>query len=188
VRPSLKRVLVANRGEIAVRVIRACRTLGLETVAVYSEADRGSLATTLADRAVCIGPARAAESYLNAPAIIACALGTRADAVHPGYGFLAENADFASACADAGLVFVGPSPAAIRAMGDKAAAKALMEKAGVPVVPGYHGEDQSEARLLKEAKKIGFPILIKPSAGGPMKTSLVSSQARGSAGFSARKP
>ena len=165
-RPALKRVLVANRGEIAVRIIRACRTLGLETVAVYSEADRGSLATTLADRAVCIGPPRAAESYLNAPAIIACALGTRADAVHPGYGFLAENADFAAACADAGLVFVGPSPAVIRAMGDKLRAREVAAAVGVPVVPGSRGTLDSLADAEEAGRRLGYPLLLKAAAGG----------------------
>ena len=165
-RPALKRVLVANRGEIAVRIIHACRALGLETVAVYSEADRGSLATTLADRAVCIGPARAAESYLNAPAIITTALKTGADAVHPGYGFLAENADFASACADAGLVFVGPSPAAIRAMGDKLRARELAAAIGVPIVPGSRGALDCLAGAEEAGRRLGYPLLLKAAAGG----------------------
>jgi 3-methylcrotonyl-CoA carboxylase alpha subunit len=161
-----QKILIANRGEIACRIARTARRMGVRTVAVYSEADRGALHVTLADEAVAIGPAPARESYLVAERLIDAARATGAQAIHPGYGFLSENAEFAEACASMGLVFIGPPAAAIRAMGDKAAAKALMEKAGVPVVPGYHGEDQSEARLLKEAKKIGFPILIKPSAGG----------------------
>ena len=158
----MKRVLVANRGEIAVRVIGACRTLGLETVSVYSEADRGALPTRLADRAVCIGPARAAESYLNVSAILAAALGTRCDAVHPGYGFLAENAAFAEACAEHGLRFVGPPPEVIRLMGDKLRAREVARKVGVPVVPGSQGPLLSPS----EAERFGYPLLLKASAGG----------------------
>ena len=161
-----QKILIANRGEIACRIERTARRMGVRTVAVYSEADRGALHVALADEAVAIGPAPARESYLVAERLIDAARVTGAEGIHPGYGFLSENAEFAEACASAGLVFIGPPAAAIRAMGDKAAAKAIMEKAGVPVVPGYHGEDQSEARLLEEAKRIGFPILIKPSAGG----------------------
>ena len=161
-----QKILIANRGEIACRIARTARRMGIRTVAVYSEADRDALHVAMADEAVAIGPAPARESYLVAERLIDAARVTGAQAVHPGYGFLSENADFAEACASMGLVFIGPPAAAIRAMGDKAAAKALMEKAGVPVVHGYHGEDQSEARLLKEAKDVGFPVLIKPSAGG----------------------
>src|SRR6201996_8481221 len=160
------KILVANRGEIALRVMRSARQLGLGVVAVYSDADRDALHVKQADQAVRIGEALPAQSYLNIPAIIAAARASGADAVHPGYGFLAENEDFAQACKDAGLVFIGPSPEAIRAMGNKAGAKEIMQKAGVPVVPGYQGADQSDAVMLAEAKKIGFPVMIKAVAGG----------------------
>ncbi len=163
---SFSSLLVANRGEIACRVIRTARRMGLRTVAVFSDADAQAMHVAMADTAIRIGPAPARESYLDIPAIIAAARATGAEAIHPGYGFLSENADFAEACAEAGITFVGPPPAAIRAMGSKAAAKALMERAGVPLVPGYHGEDQSEATLRREAARIGFPILVKASAGG----------------------
>ncbi|EYD74874.1 Methylcrotonyl-CoA carboxylase biotin-containing subunit [Rubellimicrobium mesophilum DSM 19309] len=161
-----QRILIANRGEIACRVIDTARRLGVETVAVYSDADAEARHVAMADRAVRIGPPPAAESYLNGAAIIEAARATGAQAIHPGYGFLSENPDFAEAVAAAGLVFVGPSAKAIRAMGLKDAAKALMERAGVPVVPGYHGEDQSPERLSREARRIGYPILIKAVAGG----------------------
>ena len=161
-----KKILIANRGEIACRVIRTARRLGVHTVAVYSDADRDALHVRMADEARRIGPAPARESYLNGAAIIAAARESGAEAIHPGYGFLSENESFAAACAQAGLVFVGPSPEAIAAMGDKSAAKRLMEKAAVPLVPGYHGEDQDPGSLAKAAAKIGFPVLIKPSAGG----------------------
>jgi 3-methylcrotonyl-CoA carboxylase alpha subunit len=160
------KLLIANRGEIACRVIRTARRMGIRTVAVYSEADARALHVETADEAQLIGPARARDSYLRIDRIIEAARRSGAEAVHPGYGFLSENAEFAEACAKAGLVFVGPPPAAIRAMGSKSAAKALMEKAGVPLVPGYHGEAQEPKLLLKEAKRIGFPVLIKASAGG----------------------
>jgi 3-methylcrotonyl-CoA carboxylase alpha subunit len=160
------KILIANRGEIACRVIATARRLGVTTVAVYSEADRRALHAALADEAWPIGPAPARESYLNIHAILDAALRSAAEAVHPGYGFLSENADFAEACAAAGLVFIGPPPAAIRAMGSKAAAKALMQRHGVPVVPGYHGDDQDPGRLREEAERLGFPVLIKASAGG----------------------
>lgn len=160
------RVLVANRGEIALRVMRSARQLGLGVVAVYSDADRDALHVRQADQAVRIGEALPAQSYLNIPAIIAAARATGADAVHPGYGFLAENEEFAQACKDAGLVFIGPSPQAIEAMGNKAGAKEIMKKAGVPVVPGYQGADQSDEVMLAEAKRIGFPVMIKAVAGG----------------------
>jgi 3-methylcrotonyl-CoA carboxylase alpha subunit len=160
------KILIANRGEIACRVIRTARRLGVRTVAVHSDADAGALHVRLADEARRIGPAAAQESYLSIEAILAAARDTGAQAIHPGYGFLSENEDFAAACRDAGIVFIGPSPEAIAAMGDKAAAKRLMEKAGVPLVPGYHGEKQEAALLEKEAARIGFPVLIKPSAGG----------------------
>ncbi len=143
------KILIANRGEIALRVIRTARAMGYRTVAVYSDADRDARHVSAADQAVHIGAALPAHSYLNIPNIIAAAKLSGADAVHPGYGFLAENEDFAQACADAGLVFIGPPPAAIAAMGSKAAAKALMERAGVPLVPGYHGRDNDPALLAR---------------------------------------
>jgi len=154
------KILIANRGEIACRVIRTARRLGMRCVAVYADADRGARHVRLADEA------RRIESYLDIDAIVAAARACGAQAIHPGYGFLSENEDFAAACAKAGVVFVGPTPEAIAAMGDKAAAKRLMEKAGVPLVPGYHGEAQDAARLEKEAARVGFPVIIKPSAGG----------------------
>ncbi len=160
------KLLIANRGEIACRIIATCRYLGLATVAVYSEADANARHVRLADEATCIGPAASRESYLRADKVIAAALATGAQAVHPGYGFLSENADFARACADAGLTFIGPPVSAIEAMGSKSAAKALMQAAGVPLVPGYHGDDQSPALLRNEATRIGYPVLIKASAGG----------------------
>ncbi len=159
-------LLIANRGEIACRVIRTARAMGLRSVAVYSEADAGALHVEMADEAVLLGPARARDSYLNVERIIDAARQTGAEAVHPGYGFLSESADFAQACADAGLVFVGPRPEMIEAMGSKSGAKALMEKAGVPLVPGYHGEAQDDATLSDATAKIGFPVLVKASAGG----------------------
>ncbi len=159
-------LLIANRGEIACRIIRTARAMGLRTIAVFSDADAQAMHVALADTAIRLGPAPARESYLSIPALIAAARATGAEAIHPGYGFLSENADFADGCAEAGLVFVGPPPAAIRAMGSKAAAKALMEQAGVPLVPGYHGDDQSDETLRAEAHRIGFPILVKASAGG----------------------
>ena len=160
------KLLIANRGEIACRVVRTAKALGLRTVAVFSEADRDALHVEAADEAECIGPAPAADSYLNIDAIVGAARRSAADAVHPGYGFLAENADFAEAVEKAGLVFVGPPARAIRAMGDKSVAKAIMEKAGVPVVPGYHGARQDLATLGKAAQKIGYPVLVKACKGG----------------------
>ncbi len=162
----IKRLLIANRGEIACRIIRTARAMGIRTIAVYSEADADAMHVRLADSARLIGPASATQSYLVIEKLIAAAKAEGAEAIHPGYGFLSERAAFAEACADAGIVFVGPSADAIRAMGDKARAKALMGKAGVPLTPGYHGEDQSEALLTAEAAKIGFPVLVKASAGG----------------------
>jgi len=159
-------LLIANRGEIACRVIRSARAMGLRTVAVYSEADRDSMHVAMADEAVLLGPARARDSYLNIERVIEAARKTGAEAVHPGYGFLSENAEFAQACLDAGLVFVGPTAAMMTAMGSKSGSKQLMEKAGVPLVPGYHGEAQDEAILAEAADKIGFPVLVKASAGG----------------------
>jgi len=160
------RLLVANRGEIAVRVIRACRELGIETVAVYSEADRHGLHVRIADRAVCIGPAAAGESYLAIPRVIAAAAETGAQAVHPGYGFLSENAAFAEACVDAGLVFVGPPAAVIARMGSKIEARRLVAAHGVPVVPGEAPIDQSDESLVRAVEQVGCPVLVKPSAGG----------------------
>src|SRR5216110_1103772 len=160
------RVLVANRGEITLRIMRTARRLGYGVVAVYSDADRDALHVREADEGVHIGGALPAQSYLRVEAIIAAAKASGADAVHPGYGFLAENEEFAQACRDAGLVFIGPSPEAIKAMGNKAGAKAIMQGAGVPCVPGYQGADQSDATMLAEAKKIGFPVMIKAIAGG----------------------
>src|SRR5215475_1237370 len=160
------KILIANRGEIALRILRTAKRLGYGTVAVYSDADRDALHVREADSAVRIGEALPAQSYLRIEAIIAAAKASGASAVHPGYGFLAENEDFAQACRDAGLVFIGPSPEAIKAMGHKAGAKEIMQKAGVPVVPGYQGADQSDAVMLAEAKKIGFPVMIKAVAGG----------------------
>ncbi len=161
-----KRILIANRGEIAVRIIRACRELGLSPVAVYSEADAHALHVRLADAAVCIGPPAAAQSYLRAEALITAAHQLGAEAIHPGYGFLSENAAFARQCAEAGLVFIGPPPAAIEALGGKIGARTLAQRAGVPVVPGYDGADQTIERLFSEAERIGFPLLVKASAGG----------------------
>src|SRR5579864_4418932 len=160
------KILVANRGEIALRIMRTARWLGYGVVAVYSDADRDALHVREADEAVRIGEALPAQSYLNIGAIIAAAKSSGADAVHPGYGFLAENEDFAQACREAGLVFIGPSPDAIRAMGNKAGAKEIMQKAGVPCVPGYQGADQGDAVMSAEADKIGFPVMIKAVAGG----------------------
>ncbi|HET6840041.1 MAG TPA: acetyl/propionyl/methylcrotonyl-CoA carboxylase subunit alpha [Bradyrhizobium sp.] len=159
-------LLIANRGEIACRVIRTVRAMGLRTIAVYSEADRDALHVAMADEAVLLGPARAGDSYLNIERVIEAARKSGAEAVHPGYGFLSESAEFAQACGDAGLVFIGPTADMIKAMGSKSGSKMLMEKAGVPLVPGYHGEAQDEATLAKAAEKIGFPVLVKASAGG----------------------
>jgi 3-methylcrotonyl-CoA carboxylase alpha subunit len=160
------KILIANRGEIACRVIKTARRLGIKTVAVYSDADRGARHVAMADEAVYIGGSPARESYLVADKIIDAAKRTAAEAIHPGYGFLSENAGFAEACARAGVVFIGPPPSAIRAMGSKSEAKKIMEKAKVPLVPGYHGDDQSAELLAGEAARIGFPVLIKASAGG----------------------
>jgi 3-methylcrotonyl-CoA carboxylase alpha subunit len=159
-------LLIANRGEIAARVIRTADAMGLRTVAVYSEADRDAMHVAMADQAVLLGPARARDSYLNIERVIEAARRSGAEAVHPGYGFLSESAEFAQACLDAGLVFVGPTAAMIRLMGSKSGSKMLMEQAGVPLVPGYHGEAQDEATLAKAADEIGFPVLVKASAGG----------------------
>ncbi len=162
----LHKVLIANRGEIACRIIETCRRLGAATVAVYSEADRDARHVRMADEAVCIGPAPAGESYLDAEAILRVARDTGAEAVHPGYGFLSENAGFARACDKAGIIFIGPAPETIEAMGSKSESKRLMEAAGVPTVPGWHGGKATPAQLRKHAQKIGFPLMIKAVAGG----------------------
>src|SRR5438067_13657150 len=161
----MKSLLIANRGEIACRVIRTARRLGIRTIAVYSDADAKALHVRMADEAVHIGPSPARESYLRGDKIIDAAKTTGAEAIHPGYGFLSENADFAQSVIDAGLIWVGPKPASIRAMGLKDAAKKLMMEAGVPVKPGYLGEDQDPKRLKKEADAIGYPVLLKAVAG-----------------------
>ncbi|MDQ7041129.1 MAG: acetyl-CoA carboxylase biotin carboxylase subunit [Rhodothermus sp.] len=162
----IRKVLIANRGEIALRVIRTCRELGLKTVVIYSTADRDSLPVRFADEAVCIGPPPSSESYLRIDRIIAAAEVTGADAIHPGYGFLSENADFSAICADHGLKFIGPSPEAIRLMGDKSLAKETMRKAGVPVVPGSDGVIENVKQGLKVAAEIGYPVMLKAAAGG----------------------
>jgi acetyl-CoA carboxylase biotin carboxylase subunit len=161
-----RRVLVANRGEIAVRVIRACRELGIETVAVYSEADRNALHVQLADEAYCIGPTPSKQSYLHIPSIMSVATLTEVDAIHPGYGFLAENSDFAEVCEACGITFIGPSSQAIVTMGDKAVAKETMKRAGVPTVPGSDGLIQSVDEAVEVAEAIGYPVIIKATAGG----------------------
>src|SRR6476469_3990758 len=159
-------LLIANRGEIACRIIRTAREMGVRTIAVYSDADANALHVRMADEAVHIGPSPARESYLVGEKIIATAKATGAEAIHPGYGFLSENADFAQAVIDAGLIWVGPKPASIRAMGLKDTAKKLMAEAGVPVTPGYLGENQDPKHLKKESEAIGYPVLIKAVAGG----------------------
>ena len=161
-----KKVLIANRGEIALRVIRACRELGVQTVAVYSEADRESLHVRFADDDVCIGPAPSRESYLNIPRIIAAAEITGADAIHPGYGFLAENAEFAETVAASNITFIGPTADQIRVMGDKASARKAMAAVGVPIVPGTPGPVEDVDEALGFAQEIGFPVIIKAAAGG----------------------
>lgn len=161
-----KKVLIANRGEIAVRIIRACRELGLKTVAVFSTADRNALHAKIADEAVCIGAPAAKDSYLNEKAILAACEITGADAVHPGFGFLSENASFARNCGKCGITFIGPAPESIEMLGDKAAAKSAMKKAGVPVIPGSDGAVESVAEAKKLAEEIGFPLMVKASAGG----------------------
>ncbi|HLY91362.1 MAG TPA: biotin carboxylase N-terminal domain-containing protein, partial [Acetobacteraceae bacterium] len=159
-------LLIANRGEIACRIVRTARSMGIATVAVYSDADANALHVRTADSAVLIGPPPAGQSYLNIAAIIDAARRSGADAIHPGYGFLSENPAFAEACADAGIVFVGPPPDAMRAMGSKSAAKTLMEQAGVPLLPGYHGENQAPDFLAHQAARVGFPVMIKAVSGG----------------------
>jgi len=161
-----KKILIANRGEVALRVIFACRELGIKTVAVYSEADENSLHVRFADEDVCIGPARSADSYLNVPAVISAAEITGADAIHPGYGFLSESAYLAEVCEACHIKFIGPDPQVIRLMGDKARARRVMKKAGVPVLPGSDGPVDNEDKALKVAKDIGYPVIIKATAGG----------------------
>jgi len=164
--PVFKKILIANRGEIALRVIRACKELGIQTVAVYSEADRESLHVRFADDDVCIGPPPARESYLNIPRLIAAAEITGADAIHPGYGFLAENAEFAETCAASNIAFIGPTAEQIRVMGDKASARSAMQAVGVPIIPGSPGPVEDVDEALQFASSIGFPVIIKASAGG----------------------
>lgn len=160
------KILIANRGEIAIRIIRTCKELGIKTVAIYSDIEKDSLHVRLADESVCIGPANPAQSYLNIPAILSTAEITDSDAIHPGYGFLSENYHFAEACITSGLTFIGPTPENIRLAGDKAKARQIMKRRGVPVVPGSDGPVVTEEAAMKTAKKIGFPIVIKASAGG----------------------
>src|SRR5258707_2356511 len=162
----IRRILVANRGEIVCRIARTARRLGLTTIAVYSDADRQAEHVRSADEAYHLGAAPAAESYLNIGKLIALAKRVGADAIHPGYGFLSENAAFAEACVDAGFIFIGPPAGAIKAMGSKSASKAAMAAAGLPVATGYHGGDQSAQRLIEEAGRVGYPLIIKASAGG----------------------
>ena len=184
-RPLFKRVLIANRGEIAVRIIRACRELGIESVAVYSEPDRTALHVRQAEHAYPIGPAAAAESYLRIDKLLAVAKESGAEAVHPGYGFLSERAPFAEACATAGITFIGPSAAAISAMGDKVEARRLMRKAGVPVVPGTIG---TPALCMSSRARVFDPIASMAEAGGPIKVIPSFSRAAAKPAFSARKP
>jgi len=162
----MQKVLIANRGEIAVRVIRACHDLGLQTVAVYSEADKEALHVLHADEAICIGKAPSNQSYLRIPNILSACEITGADAIHPGYGFLAENANFASICQSCGLDFIGPAPETIANLGDKAKAKLIAKKAGCPVIPGSNGAINDFDEALREAEQIGYPLFIKASAGG----------------------
>ncbi|KYK29457.1 pyruvate carboxylase subunit A [Thermoplasmatales archaeon SG8-52-1] len=161
-----KKILIANRGEIAVRIIKACQEMDIKTVAIYSKVDKDAPHVQLSDEAINIGDPIPLESYLNIPKIIKIAKETHAEAIHPGYGFLAENPDFAKSCSDINIKFIGPPPKVISLMGDKIAAKTLMEKAKVPVIPGYHGEKQDTSSLINEGKKIGFPLLVKAAAGG----------------------
>ncbi|MBL7543109.1 MAG: ATP-grasp domain-containing protein [Bdellovibrionaceae bacterium] len=163
---AIKRLAIANRGEVAVRIIKACEELGIETVLLHSDADINSRAYRMADHKVCIGGSLPAESYLNIKSNVHGALAKNADAIHPGFGFLSENADFAQACTEAGLIFVGPSADAIRSLGDKVHCKELAKKCGIPLVPGYEGEDQSVEKLSQEAERIGYPVIVKAAAGG----------------------
>jgi len=165
-RHAFEKVAIANRGEVAVRIIHACQELGLETVLLHSEADQNTLAYRLADEKVCIGASPSADSYLNIEANIAGAKSAGADAIHPGFGFLSENADFAEACANNKIKFIGPSPEAIRLFGDKVSAKKMAESLNIPLIPGYKGDDQSIATLMAKCKEIGFPVMVKAAAGG----------------------
>ena len=162
----IKKILIANRGEIAVRIIKACQEMDIKTVAIYSNVDSDAPHVHLADETIDLGDPTPIESYLNIPKIIKIAQETKAEAIHPGYGFLAENPDFAKSCSDVGIKFIGPEPNVLALMGDKIEAKKTMEKAKVPVIPGYHGEKQDESSLIKEGKKIGFPLLVKAASGG----------------------
>jgi len=163
----LEKVLIANRGEIALRILRACKEMGIKTVAAHSTADKDLMHVRLADESVCIGPPKSTDSYLNVPALISAMELTDADAVHPGYGFLSENADFAEQVEKCGFIFIGPSPETIRAMGDKVSAIEVMNKTGVPTVPGSNGPlTEDTARTLQIARDIGYPVMIKAAAGG----------------------
>src|SRR5512135_2727795 len=177
-----RKILIANRGEIACRIARTARRLGVRTVAVYSDADAKALHVAECDEAFRIGAAPPRESYLNGAAIIAVATRAGAGAIHPGYGFLSENEAFARACSEAGVAFIGPPPHAIAAMGSKSSAKAIMSQAGVPVVPGYHGDDQDPALLARESARIGYPVLVKATAGGGGKGMKVAAAATDFAG------
>src|SRR5512146_3271319 len=161
-----KKILIANRGEIAIRIISACKELGIHTVAVYSEADRYSLHVRFADQAICIGPARSARSYLDIPSIISAAEITNVDAIHPGYGFLSENAGFAEVCEESGIKFIGPKPDVIKMMGVKERARAFMREVGVPILPGSPGVLKSPEEALELAEQVGYPVILKASAGG----------------------
>src|SRR5665213_3358303 len=163
---NIKKILVANRGEIAIRVMKTCREMGIATVAIYSDADKDSLFVKCADEAIAIGGFQASDSYLDQEKIINAAKKTGADAIHPGYGFLSENAGFVKKCSAADIIFIGPSADVVEAMGSKSKAKEIMQKAGIPTVPGYNGKDQSIEIFLKESEKIGYPILVKAAAGG----------------------
>src|SRR5437764_14543309 len=162
----LRKVLIANRGEIALRVINACRELGIRTVAVYSEADRNSLHVKFADEAICIGPPRPADSYLNVPAVISAAEIANVDGIHPGYGLLSENANFAEVCRASNIKFIGPPPEVTRLMGEKSTARQTMKKAKVPILPGSDGVIASEGEALEWAKSVGYPVILKAVAGG----------------------
>src|SRR5438309_11578438 len=164
--PMFKKILIANRGEIALRVICACKELGIRTVAIYSEADRNSLPVRFADEAICIGPPRSAESYLNIPGVISAAEIANVDAIHPGYGLLAENANFAEVCETCHIKFIGPPPDVTRLMGEKEKARAAMKKAGVPILPGSDGVIASEGEAMEWARKVEFPVILKATAGG----------------------